>query len=93
MGAVEHKSHKAEYLKIFVILTVLTVIELIVPNMSISHFSKASSLTLLAVGKAAIVGYYYMHLREETRWLKAIALIPISAVVYAAVVILESLYR
>ena len=88
-----HKSHKAEYFKVFIILTVLTVVELIVPTLSISQFAKASSLTVLALGKAGFVGWFYMHLKEETAWLKFIALIPISAFIYAAVVILESLYR
>jgi cytochrome c oxidase subunit 4 len=88
-----HKSHKAEYFKVFVVLTVLTAVELVVPAMSISKFAKATSLTVLALGKAAFVGWYYMHLKEEKAWLKFIALIPVSAFIYAAVVILESLYR
>lgn len=89
----EHKSHKAEYFKVFFVLAALTVVELIIPNMSVSHFAKTSSLIALALGKACIVGWFYMHLKEETRWLKFIALIPISAFAYAVMVILESLYR
>lgn len=88
-----HKSHKAEYFKIFFLLTFLTIVELIVPQMSISQFAKGSALTVLALGKAGLVGWFYMHLKEETRWLKFIALIPVSAFIYAAVVVLESLYR
>lgn len=88
-----HKGHRTEYFIIFIILTVLTVIELLVPDLSISKFAKASSLTVLALGKAGLVGWFYMHLKEETAWLKFIALIPVSAFIYAAVVILESLYR
>ncbi len=93
MSAVGHKSHRAEYFKVFAVLTILTIVELIVPNMKIAYFAKATALTGLAVGKAAIVGYFYMHLKEETPWLKFIALIPISAVAYAVMVVLESLYR
>ncbi len=93
MSAVSHKSHRGEYYKVFAVLTVLTIVELLIPDMKISYFSKASSLTFLAVGKAAIVGYFYMHLKEETRWMKFVALIPLSAVVYAVFLILESLYR
>lgn len=92
-GTQSHKGHRTEYFIIFIILTVLTVIELIVPDLSITKFAKASSLTVLALGKAGLVGWFYMHLREETAWLKFIALIPVSAFIYAAVVILESLYR
>ncbi len=93
MSEVSHKSHRAEYFKIFGILTVLTIVELVIPAMSVSQLAKATSLTGLAIGKAAIVGYFYMHLKDETRWMKFIALIPLSAVAYAVFVILESIYR
>ncbi len=93
MSNVTHKSHKAEYFKVFLMLTALTIVELIVPTMKISQFAKGSSLTFLALGKAAIVAWSYMHLKEETKWLRWIALVPVSAFVYALVVILESLYR
>jgi cytochrome c oxidase subunit 4 len=88
-----HKSHKAEYFKIFFLLTFLTVAELFVPKMPWTQLAKGAALTFLALTKAGIVGWYYMHLKEETKWLKFIALIPISAFIYAAVVILESTYR
>ena len=61
------------------------------PMSCYSH--KAISLTLLALAKAFCVAYFYMHLNEETRWLKFIAAIPIAAFVYFIVVVLESLYR
>ncbi len=93
MSETSHKSHKKEYFKVFFILTALTIVELIVPAMKISQFAKGSSLTLLALGKACIVGWSYMHLKDETKWMRFIALVPISAFAYAAMVILESLYR
>ena len=93
MSDVSHKCHKAEYFKVLFVLTALTIIELIVPNVSLSKFAKGSSLTFLALGKAAIVGWSYMHLKEETKWMRFVALIPISAFIYTAVVVLESLYR
>jgi cytochrome c oxidase subunit IV len=85
--------HRKEYFIIFFILTALTIVELIIPNMEISKFSKGSSLVGLALGKAALVGYFYMHLKDETWWMRFVALIPISAFCYALMVILESLYR
>lgn len=93
MSEVSHKSHKKEYFAVFIALAVLTIIELLIPDMKITKFAKGSSLTLLAFGKAAIVAWYYMHLKEESKWMRFVALIPISALVYALVVILESLYR
>ena len=94
MSEVEHESHTKEYIIIFFVLAFLTVLELIIPTLkNVEYFYRASGLTFLAMGKALVVAFYYMHLKEETRWLKFIAAIPISAAVYAAVVILESVYR
>jgi cytochrome c oxidase subunit IV len=89
-----HKSHRAGYFKVFGVLTVLTIVELIIPEMKqLSKFAKFTSLSGLALAKAAVVAWFYMHLNEETKWLRFIALIPISAFIYALVVVLESLYR
>ncbi|MCO4792959.1 MAG: cytochrome C oxidase subunit IV family protein [Bacteriovoracaceae bacterium] len=93
MSGDTHHSHVKEYLIIFVVLAVLTVLELMIPELSVAYSIKASSLVLLAIAKAVVVAQYYMHLKEETKWLKYIAIIPVSAAVYAAVVILESMYR
>ena len=89
-----HHSHKKLYIVIFFALAALTGLELIIPELkNVSTFFKGSSLTLLAFGKAFLVAYFYMHLNEEKGWLKFIAAIPISAGIYATVVILESMYR
>jgi cytochrome c oxidase subunit 4 len=93
-GEAEHKSHTKEYVFIFFVLTVLTLIELWIPSLkNLSTFAKGSALTVLAVGKAFIVAFWYMHLKEEKAWLKWIAAIPISAALYALMVCLESVYR
>lgn len=89
-----HKSHKKEYIIIFIVLGVLTVLEIGVAEINgIGKFVKGSSLTLLAVAKALLVAMYYMHLKEETRWLKFIAAIPILAAVFATVVCLEGYFK
>lgn len=89
-----HVSHKKSYIVIFVILAVLTAIEIWVAEVpGLTKFAKGSSLTFLAIGKAFIVAYYYMHLKEETKWLKFIAAIPIMAGVYATVLCLEAIYK
>jgi caa(3)-type oxidase subunit IV len=90
---VKHVSHRREYFKVFFVLSALTIVELIIPNMTLSKFARGSSLTMLAFGKAGIVGWSYMHLKEETKWMRFVALVPISAVFYALFVVLESLYR
>lgn len=88
-----HKSHTMEYIVIFIILTVLTGVELLIPGLSTPYAYKAAGLIGLAAGKACIVAYFYMHLKEETAWLKLIAAVPISAVIFAVALILESSYR
>ena len=93
MSEASHANHRKSYFIIFIALAVLTVVELVIPGMSISHFAKGSSLTLLALGKASLVGWSYMHLNTETKWMRFIALIPIAAFCYAVMVILESLNR
>jgi cytochrome c oxidase subunit IV len=94
MSADTHKSHVKEYWIIFFVLALLTAIEIYIPTLkNIEYFYRATSLCLLAVGKAFIVAFYYMHLKDESKWMKFVAAIPICAVIYAAVVILESVYR
>ena len=89
----EHKSHTKEYIAIFFLLTFLTIVELMIPGLKTPYAYKAAGLIGLAFGKACIVAYFYMHLKEETRWMKLIAAIPLSAAIYAAGLILESMYR
>lgn len=93
MSEASHGNHRKVYFQIFIALAVLTIVELFIPGMSISQFAKASSLTALALGKAALVGWSYMHLNQETKWMRFVALIPIAAFCYAAMVILESMNR
>lgn len=90
----EHKGHKKEYIIIFVVLGILTVLEIWAAEIKeLTKFQKGSALTFLAVGKAFLVAYYYMHLKEETKWMKFIAAVPIMAVVYATVLCLEATFK
>ena len=89
----EHKSHTKEYIIVFFVLTFLTLLELGIPGLNTAYHYKAIGLISLAMGKACIVAYFYMHLKEETAWMKLIAAIPLSAAIYAAGLILESMYR
>lgn len=89
----EGVSHKRQYVWVFVALAVLTAIELAIPEMDMSKFAKGTGLTALAIAKAGVVAWFYMHLNSERGWLKFIAIIPISAFLYAIVVVLESLFR
>ena len=88
-----HKSHTTEYVIVFFALTLLTGLELAIPGLQVEYYLKAVSLISLAFGKAFIVAYFYMHLKEEKGWLKFIAALPILAVIFAFVLILESVFR
>lgn len=87
-----YHSHKKKYLLIFLLLGVLTVIELFAAEWG-NYTAKVIALSALALAKALAVAYWYMHLEEEKAWLKFIAAIPMSAFAYAVVVILESTAR
>ena len=88
-----YHSHAKKYWYVFALLTILTIAELFAAEGGFSYSFKAWSLTILAVGKAVAVAYWYMHLDEEKGWLRFIAAIPISAALYAGVLILEAMYR
>lgn len=89
-----YHSHKKKYFLIFLLLGALTILELFVADgMDLTYTWKAIGLTVLALAKAVAVAYWYMHLEDEKAWLKFIAAIPMSAFIYAVVVILESVNR
>ena len=87
------KSHFKEYMIAFAVLAFLTALELAIPVLTVANSLKITGLILLAIGKAFVVAYVYMHLNEETAWLKFIAAVPLSAALFATVLILESIYR
>ncbi len=86
-------SHKKEYFIIFGLLSFFTAVELFIPELKTDKFIKGTALVIVAAIKAFLVAYFYMHLKDEKVWLKIIACVPLSAALFAAVVILESLYR
>jgi caa(3)-type oxidase subunit IV len=93
MSHAQHKSHTIEYFIVFFVLALLTALELMIPGLNTEYKLKAIGLIGLALGKAFVVAYFYMHLKDEKSWLRFIAAIPISAGLYAVALILESVYR
>ena len=75
MAGAAHKH--PNYLTIFWWLAILTVVELAVVFLPIGKFTIGVLLCALAIGKAALVAMYFMHLRFETRSLGLIALTPL----------------
>ncbi|MCB9060286.1 MAG: cytochrome C oxidase subunit IV family protein [Halobacteriovoraceae bacterium] len=92
-GEVVHKKHTKEYMIIFVALAVLTVIEVLIPDFPIAYIFRASSLTLLAISKAFLVAFFYMHLKEETKYMAFLAAVPCVAAIYAIALMLETISR
>jgi cytochrome c oxidase subunit 4 len=64
------------YLQVFLLLGILTVLEIGVIYMPIPRLGIAACLVLLASAKAAMVALYYMHLANEKSTLTWIALTP-----------------
>ena len=84
----EQGHSKKSYLVVWVALFVLTVVEVWAAT-KLHGTPKWLSLVVLAVVKAGCVGYWYMHLKQEQRWLRFVALLPIIAGVYTIVLIKE----
>ena len=96
--AVGHGGHtvdRKEYWKIFVVLFVLTVLEVVLAQLpGIGKMALGVGLVGLAVTKAACVGLYYMHLKHETKILKMTVAIPMATpAFYAFVLIAEAAWR
>src|SRR5258706_12233534 len=72
-GAQKHPN----YMNIFWILLVLTIVELGVVFLPFGKFTNGTMLCALALVKAAIVAMYFMHLRFELRTLALIAVTPL----------------
>lgn len=79
---------KKEYLIVWAVLFVLTVVEVAAAT-AFHGTAKWLSLVVLAIAKAGCVGYWYMHLKQEQHWLRFIALLPIIAGLYTIVLIKE----
>jgi cytochrome c oxidase subunit 4 len=90
------QSHKSLYITIFLVLAFLTVVEVFIPTVYSSKYDatlKMLLLVMLAVGKATLVGCYFMHLKWEKPWLKYIAMMPAYMGLFAVLLMLETVYR
>jgi cytochrome c oxidase subunit 4 len=94
-GAHEHKPNIREYMIIFAVLAVITVLEVGVAKLpGVGKTSISLALIGLALTKAAIVALFYMHLKHETKVLKFTVALPMAApTIYALVLISEAAWR
>lgn len=87
-------SHARQYLAIFAVLTLLTVLEVGVAYVQGHRHAVMTALFGLAVVKAAFVALFFMHLKWESRVLRLLVVIPLSLpVLYALVLITEGIWR
>ena len=82
------------YLSIFVVLSFLTLGQvLIFQSGGLSVITNATVQSLIALVKVFLVAYFFMHLKEESKWLKFIAAIPVFAVLYTVFIAVETIIR
>ena len=87
----EHKH--PNYMAIFWWLAILTAIEIGVVFLPFGKIINGTLLCGLAVGKAALVAMYFMHLKFETRTLGLIAVTPLAIATLLVFIILpDSFY-
>ncbi len=75
---------KRPYVIVFLVLAVVTFVELNVNGLGLPRLEAILILVILATMKGSLVVAYYMHLRYEPRWL---ALIPLAGLALVAVLV------
>jgi caa(3)-type oxidase subunit IV len=80
------------YMRIFWILLVLTVLEVAIAYMALPKILLVSLLVVLAVWKAALVALHFMHLKFERRTLMMIALSPFVLCVFLILMLMPDIF-
>lgn len=91
-----HAPNRKEYWKVFFLLFALTVLEVGVAYLEkqIGKTPVVTALVGLALGKAAVVALFYMHLKHESKWMRWTVAIPLAfPALYAFILIAEGMYR
>lgn len=69
--------HKQTYVRIWLALLILTIIEVMVTYMALPRLGTVTLLLAFAATKMMLVALFYMHLRTETPILKFIVALPV----------------
>ena len=86
-------AHSASnYIKIFYILLVLTIVEVAIVYLGLPKLLLAGLLVIFAVWKAALVAMHFMHLKFEKRTLAVIALAPFVLCVFLILMLLPDIF-
>jgi caa(3)-type oxidase subunit IV len=90
----EARRARSQVVKVFVALLAMTLVEVAVATSSAGRGAVVTALVGLAVAKAALVGLFFMHLRQETPVLRWTALGPLLAPgVYGIVLAADAAWR
>jgi caa(3)-type oxidase subunit IV len=84
------------FVTIWLVLAFLTVVEIFVPQVYSAEWNRHTKmllLVILAVGKASLVGAYFMHLKWEAAWIRWIALMPVYMGIAAVILMCEEAFR
>jgi len=85
---------RKEYWRIFVYLTVLTILEVGIVYIPMGNAAMILGLCGLAVVKAGLVGAFFMHLKHDTPFLQWTIAIPMGLpVFYAVVLCMDGIWR
>jgi caa(3)-type oxidase subunit IV len=90
MSSTAHSHHN--YIKIFIILSVLTAVEIGITFLGLPRKLLVSLLVGLAVWKAALVALHFMHLKLEKRTLTIIAIVPFVLCVFLSLMLLPDIF-
>jgi caa(3)-type oxidase subunit IV len=80
------------YLRIFWILLILTIIEVGITYLGLPKMLLAALLVTLAVWKAALVAMHFMHLKFEKKTLTIVALAPFVLCVFLILMLLPDIF-
>jgi caa(3)-type oxidase subunit IV len=86
-------SHSASnYIKIFYILLVLTIVEVAIVYLGLPKILLAALLVIFAVWKAALVAMHFMHLKFEKRTLALVAITPFILCVFLILMLMPDIF-
>ena len=80
------------YMGIFWVLLVLTVVEVALTFVGLPKLLLGSLLVILALWKAALVAMYFMHLKFERRTLAMIAVVPFILCLFLILMLLPDIH-
>lgn len=90
MASTAHSHHN--YIKIFIILSVLTAVEIAITFLGLPRSLLVAMLVGLAVWKAALVALHFMHLKLEKKTLTVVALAPFVLCIFLSLMLLPDIF-